>query len=273
MPKHSSESSRLVVVGALLLGLVASLLPATNAIAQDRGNHESYGRIVPYLWLSNIDGRNTVGGELVHVGDDKLKPAFAFQAEYGKGRWRGIFEFSKGSVANVAEKGVDPTSTGGHCCGPDQVAVVDGPYDFSITSAELMASVQVGAFVPHRGIEVQAGFRYTHQSQDLALTDPVLVGTYTASWVEPIVGLRFYTNIGSKVWFTMRTNVGGFGMGSTFTWVLDGELGYRITDQLDALFRVKYLEADYSNGADGVDEYRWHKGQSQGWHFGVAYKW
>lgn len=257
----------------MLLGLVASLLPVTNANAQDRGNHGSYGRIVPYLWLSNIDGRNTVGSTLVHVGDDVLKPAFAFQAEYGKGRWRGVFEFSKGNVTNVAIKGVDPTSTSGHCCGPDQVSVVDGPYDFTITSAELMASVQVGPFLPNRGIEVQGGFRYVHHSQDLALTDPVVVGVFSTSWVEPIVGLRYYAAVGSKVWLTVRTNVGGFGIGSTFTWVLDLEVGYRLSDKLDVSFRGKYLETNYTNSSAGAEEYRWDKGQSQGWLFGVGYKW
>ena len=140
--------------------------------------------------MSNINGRNTVAGTLVHVGDDQLKTAFALQAEYGKGRWRGVFGLSRSGVANVAIKGVDPTSTSGHCCGPDQVSVVDGPYDFTITSAELMASVQVGPFLPHRGIEIQGGFRYVHLSQDLALTDPVVVGLFTTSWIEPIVGLR-----------------------------------------------------------------------------------
>ena len=151
--------------------------------------------------------------------------------------------------------------------------MVDGPYEFTITSAELMASVQVGPFVAHRGIEIQGGFRYTHQSQDLALTDPVVVGVFTTSWIEPIVGLRYYSAIGRKIWFTMRTNVGGFGVGSEFTWVLDGEVWYRLSDNLDVSFRAKYLEANYRNSSTGVDEYRWQQGQSQGWLLGVGYKW
>jgi hypothetical protein len=256
-----------------LLGLLVGLLPAADASAQDRGNPGTYGKIVPYLWLSNINGRATVDDTLIHMGDDQLQANFAFQVEYGKARWRAVLEMSRGSLANIAEKGVDPTSTGGHCCGPGQQARVDGPYDLTITHVELLASVQVGAFIPQRGIEVQGGFRYTHHNLDLGLTDPVLVGNFGSSWVEPVVGLRYFTAIGSKVWFIMKTNVGGFGLGADFTWVLDGEVGYRVADNVDVSMRYKFLETNYRNSSAGLEEYRWDLGQTQGWLFGVSYKW
>jgi hypothetical protein len=261
-----------------LLGALACLLPSTasaqDAAPQDTyGRHGTFGRLVPYVWFSNIDGRNTIDDTLIHVGDTALKTNFALAGEYGKGRWRVVFEYSRGNVANVAEKGVDPTSDAGHCCGPDQVALVDGPYDLTITHLELMASVQVGAFLTHRGIEAQGGFRYTRHTQLLGLTDPVLAGEFHTSWIEPVVGLRYYTAVGRKVWFTMRTNVGGFGVGPEFTWVLDGEVGYRLGERLGISMRYKYLETNYRNSSAGREQYDWKLGQTQGWLFGVNYKW
>ncbi|NKB88844.1 MAG: hypothetical protein GKS06_11560 [Acidobacteria bacterium] len=269
-------SPGLIVVLLALIAAATFPLAAngqTNEPKDTYGRHDSFGRITPYVWFSNINGRAGIDDTIIHVGDDRLNTNFAIQAEYGKGRWRVVFEASRGKVANTAIKGVDPTSTGGHCCGPDQVARVDGPYELAITSAELLASIQVGPFWTHRGIEVQGGFRYTDHNLNLALTDPVLVGTFSESWIEPVVGLRYYTAVGSKVWFTMRTNIGGFGMGPEFTWLLDGEVGYRVGRDLDVSLRYKYLETDYKNSSMGLDQYDWQLGQSQGWLMGVSYKW
>jgi hypothetical protein len=278
MPKTLYQPRGKTLAHLALLGALACLLPSA-AIAQESGptdtygRHGTFGRIVPYVWFSNINGRNTIDDTLIHVGSTQLNTNFALAGEYGKGRWRLVFEYSRGDVANVAEKGVDPTSDGGHCCGPDQVALVDGPYDLTITNLELMASVQVGPFWTNRGIEVQGGFRYTHHKQLLGLTDPVLEGDFRTSWIEPVVGLRYYTAMGSKVWFTMRTNVGGFGVGPEFTWVLDGEVGYRIGEKLGVSMRYRYLETNYRNSSAGLEQYEWNLGQTQGWLFGVNYKW
>lgn len=275
-PYGSGRRGTLRVVAFVALATAATYAPpvlAQDAQPEDTyGRHGTFGRVTPYIWFSGIDGRATIDDTIIHIGSDQLKTNFAIQAEYGKGRWRAILEASRGNVANIAEKGVDPTSTGGHCCGPDQVAQVDGPYDLTITSLELMGSIQVGPFWTNRGIEVQAGLRYTHHDLDLALTDPVLVGNFGSSWVEPVAGLRYYTAIGNKVWFTMRTNIGGFGLGPEFTWVLDGEVGYRLGG-LDVSLRYKYLETNYRNSSSGLEQYDWRLGQSQGWLLGVSHKW
>ena len=141
------------------------------------------------------------------------------------------------------------------------------------TQVEALGSVQLGPFTDTWGIEAQIGLRYHHHDLDLALTDPVLVGNFGTSWIEPVVGLRYHSSIGSKVWFTILSNGAGFGLGSEFTWVLDGEVGYRLADNLDLSMRYRYLETNYRNSSTGREQYDWRKGQVQGWLFGVAYKW
>jgi hypothetical protein len=266
-----TRSRALTAVG--LAALVAAIWSPAVAQAQDRGNPERYGKIVPYVWFSNLDGRAVIDDTTIHMGSDQLKTNLAVQAEYGKGRWRGVLLINRGTLQNIAEKGVDPTSTSGHCCGPDQVALVDGPYNLTVTQVEALGSVQLGPFTDTWGIEAQVGLRYHHHDLDLALTDPVLAGNFGTSWVEPVVGLRYHSSIGSKVWFTILSNGAGFGLGSEFTWVLDGEVGYRLGDNLDLSMRYRYLETNYRNSSTGIDQYDWRKGQVQGWLFGVAYKW
>jgi hypothetical protein len=72
----------------------------------------------------------------------------------------------------------------------------------------------------------------------------------TKTWFDPVLITRLTTDINGKWLFQFRGDVGGFGVGSDFTWQLQAYAGYRFTKvfQLTAGYRI--LGIDYDKGTD-----------------------
>ena len=96
--------------------------------------------------------------------------------------------------------------------------------------------------------------------------------TITETWFDPVIGSRFFVEMGRRFWATFNGDIGGFGVGSDFTWSMGGELGFRVFGPLDISGRYNYQEIDYDNRKDGADAYRWSNGVQQGWFFGAIIK-
>jgi len=254
------------------LGLAALLLTfaALGADAQDRGNSGWSVRLAPYIWASNLGGAESLGlpadeqrfGDLlIPVEDTVLRGAWAVRAEVGKGRVRAWFNVSRAGLAKPAhmEREGDP---------PEHVL---GEFDFSWFTTEAFAAIQVGPFATSHAFEVYAGGRYVRHEQ------AVTIGTaapseVTETWIEPAFGARLYAELGRRFWTAFNSDIGGFGIGSEFTWTLGGELGLRVIGPLDLAMRYNYQEAEYDNGKDGADAYAWSNGVQQGWFFGAVLK-
>jgi len=82
----------------------------------------------------------------------------------------------------------------------------------------------------------------------------VVTGEHSDTWFDPILITRLSTDINDKWLFQFRGDLGGFGVGSDFTWQLQGYAGYRFTKvfQLTAGYRI--LSTDYKKGS-GTDEF------------------
>jgi hypothetical protein len=66
------------------------------------------------------------------------------------------------------------------------------------------------------------------------------------TWFDPILITRLATDIYGKWLFQFRGDVGGFGVGSDFTWQLQAYAGYRFTKvfQLSAGYRILGVDCD-----------------------------
>lgn len=254
--RHARHPVRLLGCAALLC---ACALAPRMAAAQERGNPDFYARLAPYLWLSNIDGVQNAGGVELTVTDEHLSSDWAGRIEIGKGRLRAIFEVSRGGVANELVA--------------SEESAVTGTYDFVITSFELVAAYELGSADTLNAVEILAGFRHHEHEQILDLTQPAVAGSFGASFTDPLVGLRYFTELGGPFWFTVRSDIGGFDVGSKFTWVLESEVGIDVLEYLDLTLRYRYLETQFDNGKEDEDQYMWDAGQSQGWLFGAVLKW
>jgi hypothetical protein len=247
--------------------LVATASQATAA--QDRGNPDWHFTLAPYVWFSNLTGAQTLnlphdhqvaGPAVVPVGDTLLETGWLVRAEVGKGRWRGWLNVSGATVADDAELHLES----------DPSVTTSGTYDLSWYTGELYAAVQVGAFTTTNAIELYAGGRYMRHKQ--ILTSGSETDTITETWFDPVIGSRFFVEMGGRFWATFNGDIGGFGVGSDFTWSLGGELGFRIFKPLDISMRYNYQEIDYDNRRTGADAYRWSNGVQQGWFLGAIIK-
>lgn len=82
-------------------------------------------------------------------------------------------------------------------------------------------------------------------------------GSYNNTWFDPIFITRFSTNIKDKWLFQLRADFGGFGIGSSITYQLQGYVGYRFNKvfQLTAGYRI--YSTDYKTGED-ENEFRFN---------------
>ncbi len=77
-----------------------------------------------------------------------------------------------------------------------------------------------------------------------------VTGSVSQTWFDPILIARITADIEDKWLLQLRGDVGGFGVGSDFTWQLQGYAGYRFSKvfQLTAGYRI--LSIDYDKGDD-----------------------
>lgn len=77
-----------------------------------------------------------------------------------------------------------------------------------------------------------------------------VTGNHSKTWFDPILITRLKADIHDKWLFQFRGDLGGFGVGSDFTWQLQAYAGYRFSRlfQLTAGYRI--LSVDYDKGAD-----------------------
>jgi hypothetical protein len=255
----------------LLLCALFVLLGDIRLNAQDRGNANWFVRVKPYLWLSNLDVEETLekghgdhifGDFFVPLGDTVLEESWALRFEVGKGRLRGLLNFSNANIKNPGEfKRTD-----------NEEIKFDGAYDLTWFTTELFLSAQIGPFAKSHGFEIYAGARYMRHDEDNVIDGSGDIKQISETWVDPVVGARIYTELGRKWWAQFHTDIGGFGVGTEFTWTLGGELGFRIAKPLDITMRYDYQEIEYNNEKTGADRFVWNNGVQQGWYFGLQFK-
>jgi hypothetical protein len=244
----------------LLIALagLAQFAPAAvdTAAAQTRGDAGWYFEVAPYVWFSNIDGVNTLGDVSLQVGDSVLERRFVGTAAVGKGRWRGIANFTTASLSSRTE--LEGASV------PPGTQVT---YDFSQTTAELFATAQVGTFLTTNAFQLLGGVRYVRQEQKLV--DGPQPGSITEEWIEPVFGANYFAAMGGRFWAVVAGDIGGFNIGSKFTWRVGAQLGFTIAKPVDVTMAYDYMAAQYKNDDTG---YSWDDGVTQGWLFGVIIK-
>jgi hypothetical protein len=88
-----------------------------------------------------------------------------------------------------------------------------------------------------------------------------VAGNTSKTWFDPILIARLSADIKDKWLFRLRGDIGGFGLGSDFTWQLQAYAGYRFSKmfQLSAGYRVLSTDYDKGTGAErfifNVDEF------------------
>jgi len=69
------------------------------------------------------------------------------------------------------------------------------------------------------------------------------------TWFDPVVGVMLHTPAGGSRWHAqVLAEIGGFGVGSTFTWQLFPTVGVDLSKRSSLEFGYRLLDIDYSSG-------------------------
>jgi hypothetical protein len=122
-------------------------------------------------------------------------------------------------------------------------------------------SRQAGASGPVLVTDLYAGGRYTYLYSDLkGRTFGILDVDAHKDWVDPFIGARTLWSLSPKWTLTAGGNIGGFGLGSDFTWAATGLVGYNfhLSDKNKAQVFAGYraLSQDYATGS-GNNKFEW----------------
>jgi len=260
---------------SLILLLVPGFLNAQEAFPGDKGRNEWKSEFVLYIWAANIDATTTVGTTEVPVdvsfGDlwDRMKFAASGHYEGNKGTWGFLLD---GSYINL---------------GDDEITVIQGPgpgelevtadYRFKIYAAEgavLWSPIDLGA----QRLDFLGGLRYNRQDLTLTLAtpgpgEPPNQG-FDENWVDPMVGIRWGIGWGryNRWMFRVRSDIGGFGVGSDLALNFAAHFGYRISKTVFLSLGGRYLYTDYASGTIDTDDYFAFKGDQFGILAGLGFR-
>ena len=124
------------------------------------------------------------------------------------------------------------------------VAARNPRLDMSMTLVEGDVGYRVA-----NSLDVLAGIRRLSTSAGL-LTDRGTVAEADGGFTDPIVGARFHRYLSEKFWVNVRGDVGGFGVGSDFSWFLGATGGYRLSKLLSLDFGYRIWDFDYESDDD-----------------------
>lgn len=71
----------------------------------------------------------------------------------------------------------------------------------------------------------------------------------TETWVDPIIIGRVKFPAGKRWLFQLRADMGGFGIGSDFTWQAQADIAYRLSKLLQLGLSYRILGIDYAKGS------------------------
>lgn len=99
--------------------------------------------------------------------------------------------------------------------------------------------------------EMFAGVRYNNLSGEIRFQGPLgIAASGTQDWWDPIVGAQLSLPLlGRKLTLDGRFDVGGFGVGSDFTWQAYPYLNWRFAKWGSAQLGYRWLGTDYETGS------------------------
>ena len=230
---------------------------------------------MPYGWFTSLNGTQTVRGRSVKVDAsfaDIVRESDTLVALMGD------FEARNGPFAlmgNIAwsKIGFERGNVRGRALAPG----VSGTLATSLGLDIEMAIIEVGgAYEVARfgglAFDILAGARYWHQEADLSLDvttavdvsdlqiagDRAFARSGSVDWLDPVIGARVRYTVapGHELW--LRGDIGGFGVGSDFSWQAIGAYGFELGTYQGITFSgVIGYRALYVDYVQGEGRYRY----------------
>lgn len=226
-------------------------------------------RFASYGWLTSMQGTQTVRGrsvkidasfaDIVEKTDSLMALMTNFEARYGRFSLYTDFVWTKVGVEGSNLRVRNPA--------PGIAGAIGTSLDLSVQMAivEFGGSYEIASIGPV-AIDLLAGLRYWYQKADISfdiagvldLSDLQLTGgrgitrSGSVNWLDPLIGarLRYAMAPGHEVF--LRGDIGGFGVGSRFSWQVVGaysfEFGAWNNITFAGLVGYRALSVDYAKG-------------------------
>jgi hypothetical protein len=254
--KHGCRILIIPIAGLML----AACVPAAFAEEKPHDNSGWEFQVAPYLWMVALNGDVTVKGQEsdpdLSFSDiwDELNIAATLTFDARKGKWGflgDVIVANLGKSSSDEDIKIDPTIkqtllTAG-------VSYQLGTWNFSETTGKDLPAVTVeGLF----------GVRYTHLDVELDFKNaPLPDASGDKDWFDPLIGARAFIDFSDHWALAITGKVGGFGLGSDFTWGAMGTMGYRFPlfsakNNARAVVGYRAIYQDYSEGS-GSNRFEW----------------
>jgi hypothetical protein len=247
----------LFCIAAVLLATVMLAGPAFAA--GEKGDDAWYFDLAPfYLWAPSISGDLGVGPI-----EQELDISFSDIFDNLDFVLTGHFEARKrnyGLIFNLdyLNLGVGQTTA----AGPE----VELDYKTVIVEFDGFYRIMRDA----HAFDLLAWLRYTKQDTTLSVKPGPSAGL-DESWWDPIVGARWQFGFADGWSLSARGDIGGFGVGTDFTWQLAGIVQWQPWKNVALIAGYRALDQDYEEGRF-VDRYKWDA-TMQGPVLGVNFRW
>ena len=230
-------------VWLLTLGLLIPSAAGAQEIGASTSPSELFGEssiweyeIAAYVWYTGASGTGAILGEEYPIDlgtPDLWKPfdtSLSFSVEARRGAW------AISADAALVKTEDDVTFSGGQT----------GTFRIENTIPGGAVSYRLLAGTSTR-LEGLVGFRVSDLK--LRASADTIAATAQKTWFDPLGGLRLRGALGSRVVYTFRGDVGGFGLGSDLAWNAQGAVVYQTSARLVVGVGYRYYDTDYSSGS------------------------
>jgi hypothetical protein len=247
-----------VKVMALVLVILGSMLAVPWAYGETTpAEQPSKSRwefvIAPYFWMASLSGDVTVHGIPAHVDlpfSDTLQAlTFGGQAhlEAWKNRWGLFLDITYMDLSTSAQGVLPQRGPASGDIGMQEWLVEFGGL-YRIATWPLAKDEKTALT-----LEGLVGGRYWNLLATLDLSIPktgIFVDTSgRKEWIDPIVGARIRLDLSDKFSLSLRGDVGGFDVGSKFTYNAIGLVGYNISRVVSIWLGYRVMGVNYESGS------------------------
>jgi hypothetical protein len=269
--RHSIRAGLMVAVVAWAVPWAqAADLPPTPIVSTPLPAPPGWSfRSVSYGWLTSLTGTQTVRGrstkvdasflDIVEKSDSLIAVMSNIEARNGPFAVYGDVVFSRIGV------GVDGLRTRSALPGVTGTVGRSLNLTFKMLILEVGASYELARSGPF-AFDILGGARYWNQEADLSLdtarTSDIrglqragnrsIAASGSVDWIDPVVGARIRYAVAPGHELSLRGDVGGFGVGSEFSWQAIAAYGFEVGRYggitFSGLVGYRALSVDYSRG-------------------------
>jgi hypothetical protein len=232
-------------------------------------------QFTPYAWLPWLDGDAVVKGREFSVNQDPAQILDTLDFA-----WMSYQQMRRGAITlysdvvysrNTDSDSFATSKTFSRHVSGTLGAAVSADYSFWIVEAGGMYETNRWRLGPGPGdtdttLDLLAGGRYWHQELDVDVAlagtlnvdglivsaDRALARSGSVDWIDPFIGARLTYNRTPGEQFIVRADIGGFGVGSRFTWqtvaTYNWYLGSHAAIDFDGYLGYRALSVDYVEG-------------------------